>query len=53
MESTDSSLLAATQQPLVIEYTLTAINNEHTWKSGIYSIEPTLDSNKRLFTLSG
>ena len=43
----------APQQPLVIEYTLTDVNNEHVKSSNIWSIEPTIDSNKRLFTLSG
>ena len=43
----------APQQPLVIEYTLTYLNNKHIKSRDICSIEPTLDSSKRLFTLSG
>ena len=43
----------APQQPLVIEYTLTHINDKYVKSSGIFSIEPIFDSSKRLFTLSG
>ena len=43
----------APQQPLVIEYTLTEVNDKYVKSNFILSIEPTLDSSKRLFTLSG